>query len=335
MWKWQAMTRWVLFLTVGIFFQIITVPLYVLAYLYYLLFIRKTYKPEEQIVEVNHYTILDNDPRLPKFDYNNQILVNTDNHNMLTQYTIATPISFYNFVSLDKDGFLNFTRNSKGDLTEVSGDCVISFCFAAVVNNNYKSKKVQTLIKRLAKTYLTFLGTRSFDSRNKGTVSNRCNNFGVNYCPDGFAYLGQPMLGPQFYTSSCLFALASYNSRFWKVVFWIHWTLMGGWFWALMPAIYLEDRWWYIKDMVMKSLFVHKVIFGNRWWIMLPMKLTNETNQYKNALFCAMLKQDYPYNTLPNFMSRFWSQNKKAVSENDDVFMTNVKETLIKLSRRN
>lgn len=330
-WGLQAIIRWSLFLTIGIIFQLIFVPIYVFIYIYYLLFIRKTYKNQD--ICSDHYVIEMSDSRIPKFDTTKQILINDDNHNMLTQYTIAIPISFYNFIFVDSDGFFNFSRDSKGNSEEVSGDCVISFCFAAILNDNYKDKIVQFLIKKLAKTYLIFLGTRSFDKKNKGFVSNRCNNFGVNFCPDSELFLGQPMFGPQFYTSSCLFALASYKSFFWKLVFWIHWIFMGGWFWAFMPGIFLEDRWWYVKDMMMKSLFVHKIIFGNKWWIRLPMQIINKTNQYKNPLFCAMLKIPFPYDSLPNFMSRFWSQNKWGISQNDSVYVPNVSLTLKEISK--
>lgn len=58
-----------------------------------------------------------------------------------------------------------------------------AFCFAAV---NSSRGYPNDLVHQLAKTYLLHLGCPSYDKKNNGTVSSRCNNFGVNWCPDGW-----------------------------------------------------------------------------------------------------------------------------------------------------
>jgi hypothetical protein len=170
---------------------------------------------------------------------------------------------------------------------------------------------------KAAWNYLKHLGTRSKD----GWVSNRCNNFGLNYCPDSeAAKIGQPMAGPQFYTNSCLLAIASKESFALKIAFWVHWIVLGGWYWAFAPAIYPKDSLWYIRDVCMKMLWVHQEVFGKRWWITMPMQRINESVPYRNDLFEAMLGNKP--GPMPTIMHAFFSQNKNA-SSNETLYAEN------------
>jgi hypothetical protein len=199
----------------------------------------------------------------------------------------------------------------------VSGDVVISWAFANLFI--IETKENNALIRKVAMNYLKNLGTRSYDEINQGDVSNRCNNFGVNYCPDSDTLkLGQPAAGPQFYTNSALFALASKESSFFKAVFWVHWIVMGGWYWAFSPLLYTKNKPLnYVKDMTMKALFVHQQVFGDRWWIKKPMEtIAYELSTHRNDLFYAMRGKDP--GPMPEVMDSFFSQMGDATSRRSD-----------------
>ncbi|MDW8348395.1 MAG: hypothetical protein RML94_15640, partial [Bacteroidia bacterium] len=268
-----ALIRYIIFLVIGLPLQwLLIMPIYFILYpfwyCWFFLNLPLKRKPKHEVIDVE---------AIYSHDYG--ILINDDDHGAFTQYADCTSQGLLQFVDYksDTDRWLNFLRTPKYDKTdsrmynEVSGDTVISFCFAAVLPDPQTNKQrmydpaVKKAILELAKSYLIFLGTRSFDKKNNGHVSARCNNFGINWCPDGWGQLGQPMFGPNFYTSSALFALAANFSRFWKVVFWLHWWVLGGWFWAIMPAMYPRNGLWYTRDMLIKALFVHQIVFGKRW----------------------------------------------------------------------
>jgi hypothetical protein len=302
-----AMIRWLIFLFIGLPFQGIVYVLYPLLWVWWRLFIfRKVDKISpvhwEPDFEIGRSTRL-----------GGKLLANDDDHGALTQYGFIGAEGLK--LLLDSEG--NFARAVGDDgslnLKRVSGDCVVAWAFAYILMPEEQQKAAYDAAKRAAWNYLKYLGTRSWDEISKGDVSNRCNNFGINWCPDSDTLkLGQPMAGPQFYTSSCLFAIASKDSWFWKIVFWVHWLVMGGWYWAFWPSLYPKDGLWYIRDIIMKSLWVHREIFGDRWWIRLPMKLINETVPARNDLFEAMLGN--PPGPMPEVMHAFFSQEKNASS---------------------
>lgn len=188
---------------------------------------------------------------------------------------------------------------------------MIAFAFA---NTFYKASDAD--IKKAIKNYFKYLGTRSYDAINNGDVSNRCNNFGLNYCPDSDAKgIGQPMAGPQFYTNSALLATGYHLGLGYKAAFWAHWLILGGWYWAWAPVIYEKDRGlWYVRDMTMKALHVHAEVFGDRWWIRKPMVFINEKiSTHENQLFDAMFGIK-PKN-VPECMHTFFSQYEDASSK--------------------
>lgn len=302
-----ALTRWLIFLLVGLPFQLLVYALYPLVWCYWRLFVFKKVDKSSPV----HW--------MPDFEVGiktrleGALLDNDDDHGALTQYGFIGPAGM--IWLMDSQG--NFARAVNADnslnMQRVSGDCVAAWAFAYVQMSEEDQKATYHAAKKAAWNYLKYLGTRSWDEKNKGDVSNRCNNFGINWCPDSdFVKLGQPAAGPQFYTSSCLFAVASKDSLFWKLVFWSHWLVMGGWYWAFWPAIYPKDGLWYIRDVTMKMLWVHRAIFGNVWWVRLPMKLINETVPVRNDLFEAMLGSKP--SDMPEVMHAFFSQEKSASS---------------------
>jgi hypothetical protein len=62
----------------------------------------------------------------------------------------------------------------------------------------------------------------------------------------------------------------------------------------------------------MKALWVHREIFGDRWWIRIPMKKVNESVPVRNDLFEAMLGNEP--GKMPDVMHAFFSQEKTAGS---------------------
>lgn len=303
-----AIIRWLLFLLIGIPSQIIIYALYPLLWVFWRLFIFKKTTKSEPV----HWQHPDQSVgRVTKMD--GKLLDNDDDHGALTQYGFAGPAGLA--LLMDKDG--NFARavdsNLSLNMQRVSGDCVIAWAFAYSQMSESEQSSMQDVVKKASWNYLKHLGTRSWDDISQGDVSNRCNNFGINWCPDSeLLKLGQPAAGPQFYTSSCLFAIASKNSIFWKLVFWTHWMLLGGWYWAFWPALYPKDGLWYVRDIVMKALWVHRCVFGNKWWVSLPMKKINESVPARNDLFEAMLGNKP--GDMPEVMHAFFSQQKNASS---------------------
>jgi hypothetical protein len=302
---------------IGYPLQIVTMVLYPLIYLYWKIFVYEKVtelkdSPHEEITELpRHSAIRD----LSFHD-------NQDDHSALTHWGLylhnvdAAESGLRKLI--DENGaFMRRYRNGVREGFHVSGDAVISWCFAwALANKRFKIPK-DTLLKA-ADHYLKNLGTISNMPEAQGWVSARCNNFGVNYCPDGYLNLGQPAAGPQFYTSSCVFALASQYSFKFKIVFWLHWIFMGGWLWAFAPVLYTK-KWkaWYVRDTSMKALYIHLMVFGRKWWIIRPMKfIAFDIAEHQNALFFAMMGW-FTKAQLPAVMNPFFSQEPDAASRED------------------
>lgn len=304
----KSLVRWLIFLLVGLPFQGLVYVLYPFIWLYWRLVIYK--EPGDKIVAYHEHVPSNLGTYFTSYD----VLFNDDNHGALSMYGALGKSGMENLIDPKGNPTRRINMDGSLDMDEVSGDVVISWAFAYTAPN--MENKPDDALMSLAWAYLKNLGTLSYDAKNNGDVSNRCNNFGINYCPDSDTLrLGQPAAGPQFYTSSAVFALASQKSLFFKVVFWTHWLLMGGWYWAFAPMVYPDmESWWYVRDMSMKALYVHKYVFGNRWWIKKPMEfITYETCTHRNDLFYAMLGFD-PLIPLPLSMNCFFSQEADATS---------------------
>lgn len=297
--------RWSIFFLVGLPIQLLVYILYPILVLYWRIFV---------LQKVTNKALPHHNPLPTSLGLNTRnnglFLDNDDDHGAFTMYNYIKEQGLSQI--LDEQG--NFLRRRNEDWTanmdQVSGDVVIAWCFA---NQFYKAKDDD--IRKAIKNYFKNLGTRSYDAINNGDVSNRCNNFGVNYCPDSdTANLGQPMAGPQFYTNSALLATGYHLGLGYKVAFWAHWLIMGGWYWAWAPFIYTKEKQvWYGRDMSMKALWVHAQVFGKRWWIVRPMKWINEKiSTHKNQMFDAMFGQE-PQG-LPQCMHTFFSQYENASS---------------------
>lgn len=302
----KQLIRWVLFVVLGLPVQAIVYLVYPLIWLYWRFVIYK--KPEGDKQVVAHVFV---NPIEGKKKNKYGLLDNVDDHGAFSMYGALTSQAFEWLTDGNDNLHRRLNEDGSYNRWQVSGDVLISYCFAAT-----HTKPASDQIEIIAWKYLFNLGITSKDDKNNEDVSNRCNNFGVNYCPDSDSLkLGQPMAGPQFYTSSAIFALASQTSNVFKVVFWLHWLLLGGWYWCWMPVVYTKDRpLHYVRDMTMKALYVHKYVFGNRWWIRKPMEhITYELSNIRNDLWFAMMGLP-PVHGLPESMDSFFSQKENCTS---------------------
>jgi hypothetical protein len=310
-----ALLRWTLFLLVGLPIQALVYVVYPLLYLYWRIAIYKA--PQGDKILAQHEQIPQQYPGYA-VRANGLLLDNVDDHGAFTMYGVIGADGLKLIVDEEGNFMRRYEEPPPHNLRFVSGDTVIAWCFAYTFTHIYK-KPVDTLLLA-AKNYLKYLGTRTYDENGQGYVSNRCNNFGVNYCNDSEAKgIGQPMAGPQFYTNSALFALASQHSVLFKIVFWVHWLLFGGWYWCWAPVMWSKDRpLHYVRDMTMKALYVHKFVFGNRWWIRKPMEhITYDLSNVRNDLWYAMLGLP-PVSELPAQMDSFFSQKEDCTSRPSD-----------------
>lgn len=318
--------KWILFLTVGLLGQVVVYFLYPWLVLIWALFV---YQP------VDHKPIVHHDFNIPlilgtKTMAGGHLLDNADNHGALSQYGF---IQKEGLELLQVDGALirKYYDNAPPDQSVVSGDVVIAWFFA----NTLAERKVSDeVLKKVVDHYLINLGTTSNDNFGSGYVSARCANFGINYAPDSeFLGITQPATGPQYYTTAAVLASAYHLGFKYKALFWTHFVVMGGWYWAWVPMIYPDyDTWWYVRDTTMKSLYVQLQIFGPRWWITRPMEFINDkTTLVQNDLFNAMMNR--PVGPLPKVMDSFFSQRADGRSTMTDRMSAYIPEAIRKIKR--
>lgn len=318
------MLRWLLFTFVGLPIQGVVYLVYPLVYVFWLMFI---FKPTFQKQSSTHEII--SDPNVGKATiYNGAILDNADDHGAFSMYGF---IQKEGLELLQKDGSLLRKLEKDGSMNRwaVSGDVVVAWFFANALADRPASQEV---VKSVADTYIKNLGTLSYDEVAQGYVSSRCSNFGVNQALDSdFLKLSQPATGPQFYTTSAVLA-SVYNLGFkYKAMFWAHWVLMGGWYWAWAPVLYPDQTsLWYTRDITMKALYVHLQVFGPRWWIKKPMQFINDKiATHHNDLFNAMMGREI--GPLPSAMNSFFSQYEDASSYLNDRMSAYIPDAIRKI----
>jgi hypothetical protein len=319
--------RWLLFLTIGLLGQVLVYFLYPWLVLIWAVLI---YQP------VDHKPIVHHDFNIPLILGNKTIaggylLDNADNHGAFSQYGF---IQKEGLELLQVDGALirKYQDQAPPDQSEVSGDVVIAWFFANTLADRKVSDEV---LKKVVDHYLVNLGMTSKDTHyGDGYVSNRCANFGINYAPDSdFLAITQPAAGPQYYTTAAVLASAYHLGFKYKALFWAHYVVMGGWYWAWVPMIYPDyDTWWYVRDMTMKSLYVQLQVFGPRWWITRPMAFINDkTTLVQNDLFNAMMHR--PVGPLPQVMDSFFSQKADGRSGLSDRMSAYIPQAIRKIQK--
>lgn len=296
-----AAVRWLLFILVGLPFQMMLYLLYPLFYAYFR-FVVVPYRQkdghvfnyEPNLMYKNHP---DHDPSATRDG--GVFLDNTDPHNALTHWALWASTGFGGVFGMTllssrtQKTVFRLSENNVVNSPDTSGDCLVSWCFAYTQLSYGERAQLKSSVLAVAEGYLKYLGCLSLAGKSKGWVSNRCNNFGINYCPDDFP-VGQPAGGPQFYTSLSIFALAAKVGGFkWKAVYWIFWLLMGGWYWAWWPFICVRNNGLgYVRDITMKALYVNKWCFGPKWWITKPMEeITYVISECRNEFFVALMGQ--------------------------------------------
>lgn len=318
--------RWLLFSTIGLLFQGVIYILYPIVYIIWSLVI---YKPIFSKEMPEHQFILPPSTGTATI-FNGALLSNADNHGALSQYGF---IQKEGLELLQKDGSFIRKLNADGSMARdvVSGDVVVAWYFA---NELADRKASDEIIKSVTDTYINNLGTLSYDEFGQGYVSVRCANFGVNTALDSdFLKLSQPATGPQYYTTAAALAGAYHLGFKYKALFWGHWLLMGGWYWAWAPMIYPDqESWWYVRDITMKALYVQLQVFGPRWWITMPMEFINDKiTSHQNDLFNAMMNRDI--GPLPKAMDAFFSQRADASSNMSDRMSAYIPEAIRKIKR--
>jgi len=233
----HALLRWALTIFIGIPTQILVYLLYPIAiYLF-----RKKWKnkwgvkldiPQEPIRNIQD--IIDNGNLDGMRD--EVYLDHDDTHNALLHMGIwSYKPSFVAKEGLRRmvrpDGGLKRRHQEDQDLP-VSRDCLVAWIYSYSLYGGPKEE-----LKKVLKHYLKY--AFGFVHFTNGLVSTRSSAGGVNYTYDGYKKLSQPAFGPAFYNSSALFALAAKElGGIWRLVYWAHWLVYGGWLWWVEPFIY-------------------------------------------------------------------------------------------------
>jgi hypothetical protein len=315
-----ALVRWLLFLLIGLPFQIVVYCIYPFIHIWYWFSVRPYFYRREKMKNYHHPFDL-NDPKYSNIR-DDSFHDNDDDHGAFSQYGLwkyspGKALDGLTKLIAEDGSFLRQYRKGSTKSYYVSGDCVVAWCFALELSD--VGHHLKSIINKACWHYLKNLGTVSHQEDANGWVSARCNNFGVNYCPDGAWSLGQPAGGPQFYTSSALFAIGyKYGSWYWKPVFWIHWLLLGGWYWMWSPVIHsTQNQLGYVRDITMKALWVHSRVFPDSLWVIQPLcYITYWMGMYENPLFYAMCGRNTS-KELPAVMDCFFSQNIDGNSKQD------------------
>lgn len=304
--------RWLLFIFIGLPIQVVVYLLYPVVYVIWRIFIFKSVLNKQKPTHQEISNPLEGRATI----HDGALLDNVDDHGAFTMYGF---LQKEGLELLQKEG--NFIRklNPDGSMVRwgVSGDVVVAWFFANMLAIRPASNG---LLQKTVNTYIKNLGTLSYDEIAQGYVSARCSNFGVNAAKDSdFLKLSQPATGPQFYTSSAVLASAYHLGLKYKILFWTHWILMGGWYWAWAPILYPNQTdLWYTRDITMKSLYIHLQILGPRWWIKMPMRFINDKiSTHHNDLFDAMMGREI--GPLPSAMNPFFSQRADASSDESDM----------------
>lgn len=319
------MLQWFVFILIGLPIQIAVYILYPLVYFLWLVLVSS---PIHSKQPSSHEAV--SDPTIGKATiYNGALLDNADDHGAFSMYGF---IQKEGLELLQTNGSLIRKRNADGTMNRwaVSGDVTVAWFFANELADRKASDEV---VKNVVDTYIKNLGTLSEDEQGE-YVSARCSNFGVNYAKDSdFLHLSQPAAGPQYYTTAAVLAGAYHLGFKYKALFWAHWLVMGGWFWAFAPVIAPDNNTWlYARDITMKSLYVQLQVFGPSWWIKMPMKFINDgLTTHENDLFNAMMGREI--GPLPSAMNSFFSQYDDASSYLNDRMSAYIPDAIRKIKR--
>ena len=299
-----------MFICIGYPVQLLVFLLYPLACLLWLIFQYKPKTPHwRKIPEIKPF------PRHQATRDDGAYLANTDDHGAFTHvfYWLTQGTNHsgdFGFRGLygyqGEPGCRRYGGRRAPDYHKVSGDVATFNSHAAMLLHHYKglSDATKLRVKKSAWHYLARLGFRS-EKDGFFFVSARCNNFGLNLCPDGWGNLGQPAFGPQYYTSAAVFAAASVFDWRMKVVYWLHWFFMGGWLWGLFPVLYTKkQKLGYVRDVTMRALSTIRLAGLGLWWEDQAMNYISDTiAEVKNPMHQALLGKLDKVELLPEIIN--------------------------------
>lgn len=256
--------RWILFLVVGLPFQLLVYCIYPFVFLYFWLFVKS--KVGEPILHLaTPHRSIDEIINLGAKDSirDSFFLNHPDTHNALCHiglWSYRPELASEGLKSLVRPNGSLMRRYPEEQFLPVSGDCLSSWVQGFTMYGGDKQD-----LKRVATHYLlNCLGLQDYN----GKVSARSSNSGINYVFDGWKGLNQPCFGPQYFTSAALFALAAKElGKQWELIYWIHWLFMGGWLWNLAPVIYFKnDLLYYTHHITTINLYSLAKLRGDFKW---------------------------------------------------------------------
>jgi hypothetical protein len=260
----NALVRWLLF-PVSLLFQLITYIAYPFAAIYFINKIRGTLgKPLSNELEVR-FRIQDTLASCKYASIRDKYYLNHDDtHNALLHNSL-----WYFKPELARQGLTNLVRADGAVMRRypndqvglpVSGDCLSAWVNAFANHGGDKA-----ILRKVARHYLkNCLGIAHYN----GKVSARSSNGGVSYVFDGYKGINQPCFGPQYYTSAALFALCGkVLGPQWKLIYWLHWALMGGWLWWAAPILHSKtDMIYYTYHITCLNLHTIAKVKGLSWF---------------------------------------------------------------------
>ena len=181
-------------------------------------------------------------------------------------------IGLANLVDLENSTLYRRYPSNTGN--PVSGDCLAGWTAAMTYRLGQGMEIPKRHLKVLVNSYIK--NCMGLPAQNMGwKVSNRSSNAGMNYTPDSWGGLNQPCLGAQYFTSAGLLKLACkvFGGKYW-VVYFLHYWLMGGWLWTVLPFFHThKDHIYYAQHVTM--LGVYSVAKGSwnpayrwtQWWM--------------------------------------------------------------------
>jgi hypothetical protein len=208
---------------------------------------------------------------------NNCFLKDTDSHAALVHGWLWGVEPKYAGEGLTKlvaeDGSI-LRRYPNNDPLPASGDCLVSWCWAYEASGYRNADLLKKVVDHFIK--------HTFSLRN----STRSACGGVNYSTDGAFRLTQPCFGPQYYTASCLLALAARDlGGKYKALYWAYYVVFGGWLWWVTPVLHSKkDTLYYVQDITMRALWVicrvRGTTFGRAFAMRRIFSLTHQMNPF-------------------------------------------------------
>lgn len=242
-----------------------------------------------------------------------------DDHNAFMHIGFWARHPFHSALGLNalmsKDGSLIRRRSTeRGDSrTPLSGDCLIFWLHGWQLSDEKPNKGLRDLIIH----YLKNLGLKD---QNHGFVSARCSNFGVNIAKDGAMNLSQPCLGPSFFQTSALLTMAATNvSRWYWIVYWLHWLLFGGWLWMWCPFVaFKPNQWGYVRDVTTRALWLEWVN-NPGWRTYLPLYfMCLRVNRVAHPHYGAMIGRREWVERLPTITNMWIAQTISGKNKGGD-----------------